>query len=202
MMSEPAASLAPATTAVPSVPAANFRPGAVLALLLLCVYGGLAISVDFPRAALGYPERRSHLLHDGVQPRARWRPDLSPRGSDARVARISERTLGRLSEEGTRHHRLGVHASPAVCLDDDRPRSRSVALLLRQVLHLFGVRRAVCSTPRDQRVPRLPRRAAGAGRLVRLRFPPRADARGNGRDPDGGLSAGVGRAGVLRLDCS
>ena len=53
MMSEPASSLAPLTTGVPSVPAANFRPGAVLALLLLCVYGGLAISVDFPRAALG-----------------------------------------------------------------------------------------------------------------------------------------------------
>jgi hypothetical protein len=28
-------------------------PGAVLALVLFCVYGGLALSVDFPRAALG-----------------------------------------------------------------------------------------------------------------------------------------------------
>jgi len=53
MTPEPSASLAPSTTGVPSVPAANFRPGAVLALLLLCVYGGLALSVDFPRAALG-----------------------------------------------------------------------------------------------------------------------------------------------------
>jgi len=32
----------------------NYRPGAMLALLLLCVYGGLAVSVDFPRAALGF----------------------------------------------------------------------------------------------------------------------------------------------------
>ena len=29
-------------------------PGAVLALVLFCVYGGLALSVDFPRAALGF----------------------------------------------------------------------------------------------------------------------------------------------------
>jgi hypothetical protein len=53
MTREPAASLAPGPTGVPPVPAPDFRPGAVLALLLLCLYGGLALSVDFPRAALG-----------------------------------------------------------------------------------------------------------------------------------------------------
>jgi hypothetical protein len=31
----------------------NFRPGAVLALLLLVVYGGIAVSVSFPQAAMG-----------------------------------------------------------------------------------------------------------------------------------------------------
>ena len=31
----------------------NFRPGAVLAALFLCVYGGIALSVDFPQAAIG-----------------------------------------------------------------------------------------------------------------------------------------------------
>ena len=31
----------------------NFRPGAVLAALFLCVYGGIAVSVDFPQAAIG-----------------------------------------------------------------------------------------------------------------------------------------------------
>jgi hypothetical protein len=31
----------------------NFRPGAALALLLLCIYGGVAVSVDFPQAAMG-----------------------------------------------------------------------------------------------------------------------------------------------------
>ena len=33
---------------------ASYRPGAVLALVLFCVYGGLALSVDFPRAAIGF----------------------------------------------------------------------------------------------------------------------------------------------------
>ena len=32
---------------------ADFRPGALLALLLLVVYGGVAVSVDFPRTAMG-----------------------------------------------------------------------------------------------------------------------------------------------------
>ena len=43
---------APRTEAAP----AAFRagPGAVLALALFCIYGGLALSVDFPRAALGF----------------------------------------------------------------------------------------------------------------------------------------------------
>ncbi len=42
----------PRTEAPPAVHRA--APGAVLALLLLCVYGGLALSVDFPQAALGF----------------------------------------------------------------------------------------------------------------------------------------------------
>ncbi|HJR60993.1 MAG TPA: hypothetical protein VJ813_16400 [Vicinamibacterales bacterium] len=33
--------------------ATDLRPGALLALILLCVYGGLALSVDFPRTAIG-----------------------------------------------------------------------------------------------------------------------------------------------------
>jgi hypothetical protein len=45
----------PAEVAQASVqtPLRDVRPGAVLALLLLCVYGGFALSVDFPRAAIG-----------------------------------------------------------------------------------------------------------------------------------------------------
>jgi hypothetical protein len=31
----------------------NSRPGAIMALILLCIYGGLAVSVDFPRTAVG-----------------------------------------------------------------------------------------------------------------------------------------------------
>ncbi|MEO7409222.1 MAG: hypothetical protein ABIZ92_19655 [Vicinamibacterales bacterium] len=37
--------------ATPAAP--DFRPGALLALLLLSIYGGLALSVDFPRTAMG-----------------------------------------------------------------------------------------------------------------------------------------------------
>jgi len=44
---------AEAPPAVAAVPATDLRPGAMLALVLLCVYGGLAVSVDFPRAAIG-----------------------------------------------------------------------------------------------------------------------------------------------------
>ena len=32
----------------------NYRPGLAIALIVLCVYGGLALGVDFPRAALGF----------------------------------------------------------------------------------------------------------------------------------------------------
>jgi hypothetical protein len=42
-----------ARTADTGVVVPDARPGALLALILLCVYGGLAVSVDFPRAAIG-----------------------------------------------------------------------------------------------------------------------------------------------------
>ena len=74
-------------------------------------------------------------------------------------------------------------------------RSRSVALLLRQVVHLSAVRRAVRRAVRHQRLPAAPRRAAGAGGLVQLPVPARADA--GRRSPPmlaGGLPDGVGRA--------
>src|SRR5215207_1354998 len=41
------------TTADPAAAAPDFRPGALLAVILFCVYGGIAISVDFPRTAMG-----------------------------------------------------------------------------------------------------------------------------------------------------
>jgi hypothetical protein len=43
---------APAASTVAAA-ATDFRPGVVLAVILFCVYGGLAVSVDFPRAAIG-----------------------------------------------------------------------------------------------------------------------------------------------------
>jgi hypothetical protein len=41
------------TDAADATAAPSFLPGLLLAALVLCVYGGLAVSVDFPRAALG-----------------------------------------------------------------------------------------------------------------------------------------------------
>src|SRR3954471_17346521 len=38
----------------PAVPTSNVRPGLVAAALLLCVYGAMAFTVDFPRAAFGF----------------------------------------------------------------------------------------------------------------------------------------------------
>jgi hypothetical protein len=43
----------PPLPADPGATPQNLRPGAALAAILLCVYGGLALSVDFPRAAIG-----------------------------------------------------------------------------------------------------------------------------------------------------
>ncbi|MGH9374353.1 MAG: hypothetical protein ACRD15_22785, partial [Vicinamibacterales bacterium] len=49
MIPEPATAPDPTTATV----ARAFRPGLLLAAVLLCVYGGLAVAVDFPRAAIG-----------------------------------------------------------------------------------------------------------------------------------------------------
>ena len=46
MIREPAVS--PAAEVAPS-----FQPGLWLAAIVLCAYGGLALTVDFPRAAIG-----------------------------------------------------------------------------------------------------------------------------------------------------
>ncbi|MCA1560382.1 MAG: hypothetical protein LC753_02960 [Acidobacteria bacterium] len=51
---KPAAAANAATVAtVHDTPAPRFAPGAIAAALLLCIYGSLALTVDFPRAALG-----------------------------------------------------------------------------------------------------------------------------------------------------
>ena len=66
--------------AEPAPDGVDLRPGLLAACLVLCIYGGIALSVDFPRAALRHPERRGDLLHDGAQPRPGRRPRLPPRG--------------------------------------------------------------------------------------------------------------------------
>ena len=65
---------APPTTGAPPRLAAGtaWLPGALLVAVLLCVYGGLALSVDFPRAAIGIQSDEAtyymmgySLAHDG-----------------------------------------------------------------------------------------------------------------------------------------
>ena len=46
-------SVAVSAPGAPAPARRNFMPGAILALILLVLYGGLALSVDFPRAAIG-----------------------------------------------------------------------------------------------------------------------------------------------------
>ncbi len=54
MTREPAPAFVRGAPGTAPMRTASYRPGAVLALVLFCVYGGLAISVDFPRAAIGF----------------------------------------------------------------------------------------------------------------------------------------------------
>ena len=79
-------------------------------------------------------------------------------------------------------------------------RSRPEAALLRQVVRLSAVRRAVRAAVRHQRLSRAARAAAGARRLVRLPVPARADARDAGRGALAAPSSWRRRAGLFRLD--
>ncbi len=62
----------PLTAREVAAPGMSMRPGLLLAFVLLCIYGGLALTVDFPRAALGiqsdeatYYMMGHSLAHDG-----------------------------------------------------------------------------------------------------------------------------------------
>ena len=175
-------------------PGRGARAGALLRLRWVGGFG------RFPACGDRVPERRGDVLHDGVQPRARRRPHVPPRGPRARLARVSHRAGRRVPQARPRRDGLGLHAPAAVCLDHERPGLRSLALLLRQILHLLRVRRAVRARARDERLPVVPCRAPRLGGLVQLRVPAGADARVPRRDADGRFSDGVGRAGVLRVD--
>ena len=64
------------------------RPGCLArsSRVVLCVYGGLALTVDFPRAAIGIQSDEATYYMMGHSLAERWRPDLPPRGSRARLA--------------------------------------------------------------------------------------------------------------------
>ena len=128
--------------------------------------------------------------------------DVSPRGPRARVARVPVGPVRRVPEEGTRPESCGPPAAPPFFHDRSAARSRHRAALLRQVLHLSAVRRAVRPAVRHQRLPAAPRRcccrwSCSAAYLF-------LHARVAGRCPSlllaAGVRHGVGRAGLLRLD--
>ena len=126
-------------------------PGLVAVTACSCVYGGLALTVDFPRAALGFQSDEAtyymmaHSLADDG--------DLTYRREDlVRVwQRVPVRAGRRVPETRARHRRRGLMCVP-VRLDPHAAGSRPDAPLLRQVVHLSAVRGAVragCSAPTD-----------------------------------------------------
>ena len=60
-------------------------------VVVLVLYGGLALTVDFPRAALGIQSDEATYYMMGHSLAAGWRPDLPPRGPRARLARVPDR---------------------------------------------------------------------------------------------------------------
>ncbi len=156
----------PFTAARAAAERMTIRPGLIAALVCLCVYGALALTVDFPRAALGiqsdeatYYMMGHSLAEDG---------DLTYRygGSRPGLARVSHRARRRVPQEGT---------------DDRRGAPRSAitqrALLTENPSSIRCLRGAVREAVRDQRLSRPPRDSARAGRVVRLPVPARARSR-------------------------
>ena len=87
----------------PSARPLDARPGLIVAAIVLAIYGGLALSVDFPHASYGFQSDEAtyymmahSLARDG---------DLDYRraGSGARLARVSERSIRRVSQAGANH---------------------------------------------------------------------------------------------------
>ena len=104
---KPVVAPVPPTPEAPPRPVRNYRPGAIFALLLLCVYGGLALAVDFPRAAFGIQSDEATYYMMGYS--LALDGDLTYRREDlsARLARVSERPHRCLSQERARHHSSG-----------------------------------------------------------------------------------------------
>ena len=178
------------------------RPGPLAASSCSRCTAALALTVDFPRAAIGHPERRGDLLHDGPQPRRGRRPHVSPRGPRARVARVPVGPGRRVPQEGTRRQGCRSTAASAVRRRCERSPIRRPARLFYGKSFIYPLFAApFVLAVRHQRLPAAPRAAARAGRrsaatcsCTRAR---RAIAVGAARRR---VRDGVGRAGVLRLD--
>ena len=165
-----------------------WRLGASATLALGVVLLAWALTVDFPRSPLGFFSdgatyySLAHSLADDFD------FEYRARGSRARVAGVPERARRHLPEARQRRRRLARRRVPVRHVDDAPIRIDPA--LLRQVVHLSAVRRAVRLAVRHQRLPGPARAADDAVLRVRLRVPGRA------QPPDRGARLRV------RVSCS
>ena len=158
----------------------------------LCVYGALALTVDFPRAAYGIQSDEATYYMMGHSLAEDGDLDLSQGGSRPGLAGVPDRAHRRVPQEGPRRRRA---AAPPI---SDPEADLGV---LRQVVHLPAVRRAVREAVRHQRLSRAARAPAVARGAVRLPVPARArPAPGRRRSLAGAFVMASDRARLLRLD--
>ena len=154
----------------------------------------------FPARRDRNSERRSHVLPDGTQRRARRRPDVSRRRSSTGMARILNRPRRRLPEKGTAGDRRRLFRPPAVHRRQQRAGRRRHAAVFRQIVHLSARRITVRPFLRDERVSHAARVVARRRRPLRVFIPAHTAGRGGRRAARVGVRHGVGGAGVLRVD--
>ena len=183
--------------APPAERCTNLRPGLILVAAALAVYGGLALTVDFPRAAVGiqsdeatYYMMGHSLAEDG---------DLAYRRED--LVRVwKEFPSGRrgVSQEGRDILESG-DAAAAVHLirTQPDPDPSRYSTPNRSPTRWRGL---VCARVRDQRLPGPACGPAGPCRVVQLSVSAHADECASCVSDDGRLRHGFDSPRVLRLD--
>ena len=152
------------------------RPGLIAAALVFFVYGGLALSVDFPRAAFGFQSDEATYYMMGHSLADDGDLDIPARRPRTRLARVSERSGGRVPEAGTRPFASGSMPRPlsSTCsygADPDKQRlyygksfiyplfaspfvwlfGTNGFLVLHALLLALAIGAATCSSPRAAR---------------------------------------------------
>ena len=157
-------------TATADRPALDVRPGLIAAAIVCFVYGGLALSVDFPRAAFGFQSDEAtyymmahSLAADG---------DLEYRRADlVRVWREFPSGPSGVFLKLGRTVRARVNAAFPFLHVLVRPGPGQAAAVLREVVHVSARRRAVRVAVRHERISPAPRVAARTCRRGGLCLP-------------------------------